>query len=805
MSAIARFILPPDVSLTPADEILRGGGSRGGGSRAGVTRGAGEFIIDRPGARIPGSLVDAEGAQLLDLFRRPITMAEALVEHAKRRGVPAETALEECYDFLRQCVNGNLLVVEGSPAALPVIARLQAGATIGGVRIARSIRVAMDTEVYETRTSTGRRRCLKIARLSDIPSIAAQIQREAEVLRRVGGVIAPTLYENGRHDGCDYILMAWQPGVMLDSIARHAVGGGTARRLELARAIVSSYATLHRAGVIHGDVNPTNVIVNGRSRVAITDFALSRIPGVSLMDSERGAAAFFQDPAFAEALATGAPHPPPDFASDQYSLGAMLYFLFTGRYYLDFAADQSTTFEQISRDAPMSFAERGCDPWPAVEAVLSRMLAKRAADRFVSLEDAAAALTAIRAPVRRCTQAKARPSSDFSEQFVRRAALDHAARECGRVMPASVSLHVGAAGVSLSLYRIACSRDDAEILAEADVWSVRARHAMNESRPYDGVRERLRASQRSSLYHGRSGAHLARAFVAHALGDLAGCSEAAGDFVSSITLSQQGLDVVGGLSGALIGCSLLADLPGLRGAPSRARLATLGDRLAAAVSRRTQSPVPVSAAGRRPLGMAHGWAGFLYAVMRWHEVNERPLPSEIVDRLNQLGACGVRAGSALRWLWTGDPHATGRGVIAMPGWCNGGTGYVFLWRLASDLTHEARFEQLALGAARDAWLLDTPARQLCCGAAGRAYAMLAMWRATGSHIWLKRAHHLARHATATAGHPDDEHFGSPDGLMRGNGGISVLVEELSAPQFARMPLVERDCWSQRPAFQDADG
>ena len=72
-------------------------------------------------------------------------------------------------------------------------------------------------------------------------------------------------------------------------------------------------------------------------------------------------------------------------------------------------------------------------------------------------------------------------------------------------------------------------------------------------------------------------------------------------------------------------------------------------------------------------------------------------------------------------------------------------------------------------------------RDLHCGLAGRAYAMLAMHRLTGEAAWLDRAHVLAERAAAGI---------DGDGLFKGAAGVAVLFADLQNPDDARFPLFD---------------
>lgn len=95
----------------------------------------------------------------------------------------------------------------------------------------------------------------------------------------------------------------------------------------------------------------------------------------------------------------------------------------------------------------------------------------------------------------------------------------------------------------------------------------------------------------------------------------------------------------------------------------------------------------------------------------------------------------------------------------------------------------------------DSWDAPDAASSLCCGHAGRAYALANLWRHTGDPIWLDRARALAeqgaRHGQAQL---DRAHS-----LYKGDVGLVVLAADLERPEAARMPLFEPAGW-RRGAF-----
>src|SRR5262249_27756510 len=131
------------------------------------------------------------------------------------------------------------------------------------------------------------------------------------------------------------------------------------------------------------------------------------------------------------------------------------------------------------------------------------------------------------------------------------------------------------------------------------------------------------------------------------------------------------------------------------------------------------------------LGIAHGWAGLLYAAMCWCRASGREVTPAMQERLQQLARCAEPTGRGVRWRRT----TRGRTPDYMPGWCNGTAGFVQLWTLSSSMLREERYRMLAEKAAWNAWEEPDTVANLCCGLAGRAYGLLNLYRASGDREW----------------------------------------------------------------------
>ena len=158
------------------------------------------------------------------------------------------------------------------------------------------------------------------------------------------------------------------------------------------------------------------------------------------------------------------------------------------------------------------------------------------------------------------------------------------------------------------------------------------------------------------------------------------------------------------------------------------------------------------------------------------------MPSRLVERLHEHAAQKTPSGRGAFWRITvgGPAHNM------MPGWCNGSAGHVFLYTLAHRLFGDEQWLELAELSAWNTWDQSRGSSTLCCGTAGRAYALLNLYKHTGATQWLSRARQLANHAAASAA----ETAQRSNTLWKGELGVAVLIADLASPENARMPFFE---------------
>lgn len=221
---------------------------------------------------------------------------------------------------------------------------------------------------------------LKIARLRPGDSSAERrIRLEAATLARVNHPGVPRAYEAGvRDDGQPYLAMEFIEG---ESLAQRLSRGslGEARTIELGVALCDVLGALHRLGLVHRDVKPSNLLLaqqDGTPR--LIDFGL--VADRRVREARREAVGTFL---YAAPEQTGMLKLPVDARADLYALGVLLFECVAGR-----PPFQSTDAGELIRlhaaHAAPSLQEVCPAASPGLDAIITRLLAKDPDDRYAS-------------------------------------------------------------------------------------------------------------------------------------------------------------------------------------------------------------------------------------------------------------------------------------------------------------------------------------------------------------------------------------------------------------------------------------
>ena len=205
------------------------------------------------------------------------------------------------------------------------------------------------------------------------PAAIERFRREVRTAREVTHPNVCRIHDIGEHEGQVFLSMEHVDGEDLASVLRRMGRPSREKSVEIARQLCMGLAAAHAAGVLHRDLKPANVMLDGRGRVRITDFGLA-----GLAEELEGAEGVEGTPAYMapEQLAGKGV----SVQSDLYSLGLVLYELFTGRRALEgrTPAELRREHEAGSITSASSIVP---DLDPAVERVIERCLEREPAQR----------------------------------------------------------------------------------------------------------------------------------------------------------------------------------------------------------------------------------------------------------------------------------------------------------------------------------------------------------------------------------------------------------------------------------------
>lgn len=806
------FVLPADVLLVPVAELAPA-------QRAQFEHQPGDVAIMRPGLRRACRLVSSDMAQLVATFRTPLRLSDAVLGFARAQQRDPAEVLDASFEALQALVNTRVLVPADAADADGIGPLFAPGQTVDGHEIVRPIQVLEDAELYQARRADGYLVALKVLRPGFTPEKAASIEREAAILRHLDGTCSPRLIATGQVDGRPWLAAAWRDGEKFSAHAealRAQRGRGRRAALHgLGCEVVRAYWQLHQAGVVHADVHAGNLLVDSDGAVTIVDFGQSRLLDASSpwAHADRASVVWYYEPeAAVQMLATGVPGEA-TFSGEQVALATLLYHLHTGSWPIEARAETQAVLEQIAQARWLPFTARGTPAWPALEAVLYVAMQPDPAHRFPTTAAFLDALEAVRVDrpedsVRWSALAAKPQRADpptLVDTMVDRVGPQGPLWSHGLVQGPTASLSYGAAGIAWFLYRAAQVRADPALLALAEAWVQRAEEDAGAGAFHDDELDVTPARVgTTSPYHAAAGVHGVRGLVCHAEGDLAGQADSVEAFLRHSQPLSSNPDLTIGIAGQLVAAALLLDTvaPPLHGgadlgANSRGKLVHFVEDAFIAINRflgqrRRLLEVPEFT----QLGIAHGWAGLLYAVLRASRAAQLPVPPWAGTFLEQLARQGRRLGQGMAWpTWFGEDEATSGPLDLAPGWCRGSAGQVHLWTMAHDVIGGEPYLELA---SRAGWhACDHPSRSadLCCGLAGRAFALLALYRHTGEQAWLGCAQALA----ARAAKVPDSNFKRPYSLYRGRLGVATLLVELERPERAVMPFFAAEGWARGAA------
>ena len=235
--------------------------------------------------------------------------------------------------------------------------------------------------------------------LGDDDEFANRFVSEARSAARLSHPNVVAVYDQGNDDGSVFLAMELVPGHTLrDTIGKEAPMSPS-RALALLEPVVSALAAAHRAGLVHRDVKPENVLIADDGRVKVADFGLAKAVSATTQHTATGVLIGTVSYIAPELVVEGRS----DARADVYAVGVILYELLTGSKPHQGETPIQVAYKHVHEDVPApSRVVPGVPDY--VDALVARATARdreqRPADAGVLLQHLRRVTQALNAGVR---------------------------------------------------------------------------------------------------------------------------------------------------------------------------------------------------------------------------------------------------------------------------------------------------------------------------------------------------------------------------------------------------------------------
>ena len=239
--------------------------------------------------------------------------------------------------------------------------------------------------------------------LGDDDDFAGRFVREARAAAKLNHPHVVGVYDQGDDDGVVFLAMEYVPGHTLRDVIRKEAPMTPARALSLLEPIVSALAAAHRAGLVHRDVKPENVLIGDEAhggQIKVADFGLAKAVSADTQHTATGGVLIGTVSYLAPELVVDGRS---DARADVYAAGVVLYELLTGNKPHEGESPIQVAYRHVHEDVPAP--SRVVPEIPAyVDALVARATARdrsqRPADAAVLLHQIHRVAQALRDGVR---------------------------------------------------------------------------------------------------------------------------------------------------------------------------------------------------------------------------------------------------------------------------------------------------------------------------------------------------------------------------------------------------------------------
>lgn len=204
-----------------------------------------------------------------------------------------------------------------------------------------------------------------------------RFRQEAKAAANLSHPNIVTVHDFGLDQKHLFIVMEYMPGTDLKTLIKQKERFSVSETLELMIQACGGVGYAHRAGLVHCDIKPHNMLVTPENRLKVTDFGIARALS-TISPDERSEVVWGSPHYFSPEQASGMPPSP---ASDVYSLGVILYEMLAGR--LPFIASDSSELARMHReDLPVAPRYYNTNIPARLEEIILKVLSKEPSARY---------------------------------------------------------------------------------------------------------------------------------------------------------------------------------------------------------------------------------------------------------------------------------------------------------------------------------------------------------------------------------------------------------------------------------------
>lgn len=261
---------------------------------------------------------------------------------------------------------------------------------LGRYRISRVLGQGSMGIVYEARDPhLDRSVAIKTARVRDLPADqAAAFERrfltEARSAARLRHPSIVSVFDAGQEGAVTYLVMEFVDGVNLKQCLNNGVRFTSEGAVRLVLSVLSGLEHAHEQRVIHRDVKPENVLLDGSGLAKLTDFGIAKVLETDMDNGTQLAGLSIGTPRYmspeqVKGLVV-------DARTDLYSAGVMLFELLTATTPFDGAHHMAVATQILNDPAPLASSRAPSVP-AELDALVAKALAKLPEDRFQTADE----------------------------------------------------------------------------------------------------------------------------------------------------------------------------------------------------------------------------------------------------------------------------------------------------------------------------------------------------------------------------------------------------------------------------------